>query len=174
MKEALCFLGVLLHSFPAYGGDLPQTQAAAPEATPPRPLRLALTSTSAFGISHAGFFNQLLGARLDYRFDRRFAFGGSFSYANLEGRAGRAHNLLPEARLELELPLSSESFTLPLHFAAGYLPKNGPTLRLGAGFAFALSNRLSLELTPLEPMIWITRERPEVSLAASAAVRCAF
>jgi hypothetical protein len=140
---------------------------------PTRALRATLASTSAFGVTHAGFFNQLLGPRLDYRFSQRFAFGAALSYVNLEGRERRAHNLLPELRLEYQL-LGSSSFNLPVHFAAGYLPKNGPTLRLGAGVAFALGELVSLELVPLEPMIWIVRERPEVSLDASLALRMAF
>jgi hypothetical protein len=137
-------------------------------------LRLTLASTSAFGVTHAKFFNQLAGARLDYRFTARFAFGASLAYANLKGKDRRVHEVLPEVFTEYRAPLQKESFGLPLRFALGYLPKNGPTLRLGAGLDFALSELVSLELFPLEPMIWLNRERPEVSLNASLGLRLAF
>jgi hypothetical protein len=153
---------------------------APPDPTPvlssevARPLRFGFTSTSAFGVTHAKFFNQLLGARLDYRFTSRFAFGASLAYANLKSKDRRVHEVLPEVSSEYRVPLGGETFGLPLRFALGYLPKNGPTLRLGAGLDFGLSDSLSLEVVPLEPMIWLNRERPEVSLNGSIALRIAF
>lgn len=151
------------------------TEATAPPASAvARPLRLGFASTSAFGVTNARFFNQLLGARLDYRFTRRFAFGGLLSYANLKGKDRRMHNVLPEALLEYRIAYLGERFGLPVRFALGYLPKNGPTLRVGAGFDFALSERVSLDVVPLEPMVWVSRERPEVSLNGSLSLRLAF
>jgi hypothetical protein len=149
------------------------TPAFAQEAVA-RPWRAALTSTSAIGLTNAGFFNQLLGGRLQYRFTPRFAFGGVLSYANLKGKDRRMHNALPEAVLEYRVPYDGERFGVPVRFAVGYLPMNGPTLRIGAGVDFAVSERLSLELVPLEPMVWVTRERPEVSLNGSLALRLYF
>lgn len=158
---------------PAPPGPAP-APASAPDGSVTRPLRLGFESTSAFGVTHAKFFNQLAGARLDYRFTSRFAFGASLAYANLKGKDRRVHEVLPEVFSEYRAPLQKESFGLPLRFALGYLPKNGPTLRLGAGLDFALSELVSLELFPLEPMIWLNRERPEVSLNASLGLRLAF
>jgi hypothetical protein len=137
----------------------------------PHPLRVGLISSSAFGVTHAKFFNQLLGARLDYRFTSRFAFGGALAYANLKGKERRVHNVLPEVSSEYRVPLRKEAFGIPLRLSLGFLPKNGPTLRLGAGVDFALSDAVSCEVLPLEPMVWVTRERPEVSLNASIALR---
>jgi len=125
-------------------------------------------------VTNAGFFNQLIGGRVQYRFTPRFAFGGVISYANLKGKDRRVHNALPEALLEYRIPYAGESFGLPLRFSVGYLPMNGPTLRLGAGVDFAVSERLSLEVIPLEPMIWVNRERPEVSMNGSLALRLDF
>lgn len=165
----------LLTSGPApVPAPAPTAPAAAPDDSVPRPLRLAFTSSSAFGVTHGKFFNQLLGARLDYRFTSRFAFGASLAYANLKGKDRRVHELLPEVSSEYRAPLRGETLGLPLRLALGYLPKNGPTLRLGAGLDFELSDSVSLELVPLEPMVWLTRERPEVSLNASLALRVAF
>jgi hypothetical protein len=122
-------------------------------------------------VTHGRFFNQLVGLRLDYRVTSHFAFGGVLSYANLEGKEGRAHNGLPELWLAYRVPLSGERLGLPIHFAPGYLPKNGPTLRVGAGLDFQLGERSSLELVPLELMAWINRERPEASLNGTLALR---
>lgn len=149
----------------------PAPAVAAPSA---HPLRLALTSTSAFGVTHAKFFNQLLGARVDYRFGSRFAFGGALAYANLKGKDRRVHDVLPEVLSEYRVPLQKDDLGLPLRLALGYLPKNGPTLRLGAGFDLAVGERASFELVPFEAMIWLDRERPEVSLDGSLALRMAF
>ncbi len=167
--RALCL--VLLFPLPAFA-QTPAPAALADE--PPSHLRLAFTSTSAFGVTNAGFFNEVVGARFDYRFTQRFAFGGALGYANLKGKDGRAHNVLPEAALEYRVPISGESFGLPLRFMLGFLPKNGPTLRVGVGLDFALSDSVSLEVVPLEPMAWVNRERTEVSLNAALGLRLAL
>jgi hypothetical protein len=159
---------------PAPAPAVAPAPAPAPDDSVPHPLRLGFTSTSAFGVTHAKFFNELLGARLDYRFTSRFAFGATLAYANLKGKDRRVHEVLPEISTEYRMPLQKESFGLPLRFALGYLPKNGPTLRIGAGLDFALSDSISLELVPLEPMVWLNRERPEISLNASLALYIAF
>lgn len=157
-----------------------QPPATAPSVAAPlpkevaRPLRAALVSSSAFGVTHARFFNQLAGARLEYRFTPRFAFGGAVSYANLKGKDRRMHNVLPELGLAYRIPLKGEQLGVPLRYGLGFLPKNGPTLRLGAGVDFALSDAVSLELTPAEVMVWVNRERPEVSLDASLSLAVAF
>lgn len=171
MKSALP-LALLLAAAPA--------TAAAPGPAPtaanpvPHPLRLGLSPASAFGLSHAGFVNHLVGARVDYRFTSRFAFGAALSYVNLKGKDGRVSNVLPEWALAYCAPLTREGLGLPLRLALGFLPENGPTLRLGAGIDLALSPTVSLELVPLEPMVWITRDAPEVSLNGSAALYVAF
>jgi hypothetical protein len=148
--------------------------AAIPDDSVRRPVRLGFISTSAFGVTHAKFFNQLAGARLDYRFTSRFAFGASLAYANLKGKDERVHNVLPEVFSEYRVPLQKEAFGMPLRLGLGFLPQNGPTLRLGAGIDFAFSDTISCEVIPLESMVWLTRERPEVSLNASLALRVAF
>jgi opacity protein-like surface antigen len=159
---------------PASAAQPAAAAAPAPNDDVPHPFRLAFASTSAFGVTHSKFFNQLLGARLDYRFANDFAFGGSLSYVNLKGKDRRVHEALPEATIEYRVPLKRDAFGIPFRFGLGYLPKNGPTLRVGAGVDFALSDPVSLEIIPLEPMIWITRERPEISLNATIALRIAL
>ncbi|HXK19503.1 MAG TPA: hypothetical protein VNG33_16955, partial [Polyangiaceae bacterium] len=164
------------NAVPAPGNAVPAPGNAvpAPGNAVAKPLRLSFTSSSAFGVTHAKFFNQLVGARLDYRYTPRFAFGAELGYANLKGKDGRVSNVLPEVTTEYRVPLKGETVGMPLRFSLGFLPKNGPTLRLGAGFDFGVSDSLSFELIPLEPMVWITRDRPEVSLNAHVGVRIAF
>jgi hypothetical protein len=145
-----------------------------PEVSPPYNLRASVVATSAFGLTHARFFNQLGGARLDYRFTERFAFGAALSYVNLKGKDERVHNVLPEVTFEYRLPLGGEKFGAPIRYSLGYLAKNGPTLRLGVGVDFGLSEKVSLELIPLEAMVWVTRERPEVSADGTIALRFGF
>ncbi len=165
---------VLLLPAPAVGQSAPAEQPALPDEPVARPLRFSLHSTSAFGVTHARFFNQLVGGRLDYRVTSRFAAGVELAYANLKGKEGRTNNVLPEASLEYRVPLSGEAFGLPLRMATGFLPKNGPTLRLSAGLDFAASDSLSFEVDALEPMVWITRERPEVSFNLGLLARVSF
>jgi hypothetical protein len=125
--------------------------------------RISAFSTTAFGLSGSGFVNELAGARLELDYTPRFTLGFSLAYANLKGKDGRASNVLPEAMLGYRLPVS-RVVGVPLHLAGGYLAKNGPTLRLGAGFDFLLGERARLALTLLEPMVWVTHDRPESSL----------
>jgi hypothetical protein len=172
MTALLPFL--LLVTAPAPAPAPTAEPAPVAESSVPHPLRLSLWSTSAFGVTHAKFFNQLAGARLDYRFTSRFAFGGSLAYANLKGKDGRVHNVLPEVSTEYRVPLQKEAYGMPLRLGLGFLPKNGPTMRLGAGLDFAVADRVWCEIVPFEAMVWLTRERPEVSLDASLALRVAF
>jgi hypothetical protein len=146
---------------------------AAPDP-PPRALHASLVTTSAIGLTHGRFFNQMLGGRIEHRFTPKFAFGMALSYANLEGKDRRVHNVLPEVTTLYRAVLDGARVGVPLRLSMGYLPRNGPTLRLGLGLDLALSDRVSLELYPLEPMIWVTRERPELSLDGSLALEFVF
>src|SRR4051794_13854342 len=113
--QPLLLLFVATSAAAAEPATAPVAAAMVPaEAPVVRPLRLALTSTSAFGVTHARFFNQLLGARLDYRFGSRFAFGGGLGYANLKGKDRRVHNVLPEVLSEYRVPLQKDNLGLPL------------------------------------------------------------
>jgi hypothetical protein len=140
---------------------------------PPLERRVAAFSTTALGLSGAGFVNELAGARFELGYTPRFTLGFSVAYANMKGKDGRVSNVLPEAMLAYRIPVS-RVVGFPLHFASGYLPKNGPTLRLGAGFDFALGERVRLDLTLLEPMVWVTRNRPESSLDFGLALAVAL
>jgi hypothetical protein len=128
---------------------------------------------SALGVTHGRFVNHLVGAALELRFAPRFDMDLGASYANLSGKAGRVSNVLPEVGLRYLLRLRG-GFGLPFRFAGGYLPANGPTLRASAGVEVELTDRVALSLNPAEAMIWVTRNRPELSVNASAALSTAF
>jgi hypothetical protein len=151
----------------------PTPVPATPEPEWPPRFRLALKTESAFGLSGAGFYNHLLGARIDRRFTPNWALGVSVAYANLKGREGRAHNVLPMAELEYRAILSDE-WAIPIRFGSGYLPKNGPVIRASAGISYAVAEDIDLGLDVIAPMAWVTNERSVVSLNAAAEVGITF
>jgi hypothetical protein len=131
-------------------------------------VHLALRAEPAFGVAGGRFFNQLVGARADYRFTEQLSLGAYLGYANLKGHDGRAHNVLPSLELECRPRLgSASSFGLPLRFATGYLPNNGPVLRLSAGISYALSPKVDVVLDAFTPTFWVIRDRTVVSLGGA-------
>jgi hypothetical protein len=136
--------------------------------------RVAGFATVALGMPSLAFVNELVGARFELGYTPRFSLGMSLAYANLKGKDGRASNVLPEASVAYRIPFGDGAFGIPIRFAGGYLPNNGPTLRLSSGVDFTLGESVACELALLEPMVWVTRDRPELSLNLGAAVRAAF
>ncbi len=153
-----------------------------PEVEPPEPidpnqpaftspsLRLAAGTEGAIGLSGAGFYNHLVHARLDTVFASSTSVGFELAYANLKGRDGRAHNVLPSVVLEHAVELGS-GWSLPFSFSPGYLPNNGPVLQVAAGFAYAFDDTTELSLSPLAPAAWITKDEAVYSLNVSAELR---
>lgn len=135
--------------------------------TPTTETRIAAYALTAFGLTGSGFLNQLAGARFELAYSPRFTLAFAVAYANLKGKDGRASNVLPEVLVGYRAPLG-RVVGLPFHLGGGYLPNNGPTLRVGTGLDFVLGDRSVLELTLVEPMVWVTRNRPEVSLDLGA------
>jgi hypothetical protein len=178
---------------PAPAQPPPQTPAAAPApATPPQasapppapiqppaaaaaaatgtaaasdriPMRFAVQTEAAIGVYPGDFYNHLAGVRLDLVFSPHVSFGGYVGYANLKGKDGRANNVLPYAQVEYMLG-SPGGIRFPLRFASGYLPRNGPVVRLSAGFAFPLTPKIDLVTELLVPTIWITRDQMVLSM----------
>jgi hypothetical protein len=131
--------------------------------------RAAGFAAVALGMPGLAFVNELVGARFELEYKRSFSFGGSLAYANLKGKEGRVSNVLPEVSFGYYAPLG-KSFGFPIRILAGYLPKNGPTVRFSYGLGFSFSESTSLELALVEPMIWIARDRPELSFNLGASV----
>jgi hypothetical protein len=178
MKQSVAALVVLLGlAYAPSGMAAPSdsgSAAAAPATEDRIEKRLGAFSSVALGMPKLGFVNALVGARFELEYTPRFAFGMSLAYANLKGKDGRVSNVLPEISVAYRVPLGDGSFGIPLRFAGGYLAKNGPTLRLTAGFDFELGQAASIELALLEPMVWVVNDRPELSLNLGGAVRARF
>jgi hypothetical protein len=150
----------------------PTEDATAEDATDPGErgvARLAIQTESAFGIAAHPFYNHLFGARVDYWFPGGFALGGYLGYVNLKGMNGRASNVLPYLQLEYRLHWPGGSRVLvPLRFGSGYLPKNGPFLRLAAGPSFPIGESTRLGFDLIAPTFWIVKNSTVVSLDVAA------
>jgi hypothetical protein len=142
---------------------------AAETELPPEPprLRLALHNDVAIGMAQGGFWNDVLGARVDYRFGDSFWVGPQLGYANLEGREGRASSLLVHLQAEQRVPLASW-LALPVRMGLGYLLRNGAFLRLSSGLAFAIAEHTWLGFDLLAPTFWATPSRTLFSLDFAA------
>lgn len=137
-----------------------------PVPPPPSHLSLALFTEGALGFSHDGFYNQLVGPRLDYHAGNRLTLGAAFSYVNLKGKNGRASNVLPAAMLEWRFPLGTD-VALPIRFFSGYLPRNGPWLKAALGLSRRLGSRTTLTFEAIAPALWVVRDSTVGSLDAS-------
>jgi hypothetical protein len=129
-------------------------------------LALALFAEGALGFTGDGFYNQLVGPRLDYHAGNRLTLGLALSYANLKGPNGRTSNVLPAAMLEWRAPLTRD-VALPVRLVSGYLPRNGPWLKLALGLSRRLSSRTTLTFEALAPALWIVRSSTVGSMDAS-------
>ena len=136
---------------------------------PRRRIHLALQTEGAIGTSQDSFYNHLIGLRLDYRVSREILFGAYAAYANLRGKDGRTSNLLMYLQIEDRVRISSSSdITIPLRLAIGYLPYNGPVVRLAAGLNIPLNSDLQLGFDILTPTFWVLPDRTAVSLNLGA------
>ncbi len=130
---------------------------------------LVLQTEGAIGTSQQGFYNHLVGARVDFRVSRAILFGVYFAYANLAGKGGRADNIYFSIMAEDRIRISSSSdISIPLRVHLGYLPFNGPVIRLSAGINIPLSSRFELGFDLLAPTFWILPDRTAVSLNVAA------
>jgi hypothetical protein len=152
----------------------PVVQQPVPPTPPPGrlPMRLALQTEAALGLYPDDFYNHLVGARLDLVFSPHVNFGGYLGYANLKGKDGRVSDLLAYVQVEY-VAGAPDSIRIPIRFASGYLPRNGPVVRAATGFAFPLAPTLDLVTELLAPMVWVTRDQMVLSmnLAAELAYR---
>jgi hypothetical protein len=165
---------------PAAASDPARTEAAQPWEVAPSPasaslpeppfarVRYAFSAEPAFGVGGGNFYNQLVGARIDYRFTPELALGGYVGYANLKGKDGRAHDVLPYVNLEYRPRLGQKgAFGLPLGFGTGYLPNNGPLLRLSAGVSYAVGPETEVVFAFFTPTFWVVHDRTVISLGAA-------
>jgi len=144
---------------------------AAPQPTaPPRlPMRLALQTEGAIGLYPGDFYNHLVGGRFDLVFSPHVSFGGYLGYANLKGKEGRASNMLAYVQAEY-MAGAPNGVRVPFRFASGYLPRNGPVMRLATGFAFPVSPTIDVVTELLAPMIWLTGNQMVISMDVAAEI----
>jgi len=172
-------LFLLAVHFPALGQVAARAPAAetpvapAPAPTPAvraedrrAPLALAVFTEGALGFADDGFYNQLVGVRLDYHAGERFTLGFATSYANLKGKEGRAHNVLAAAMLEWRFPVSRK-VSFPLRFFTGYLPRNGPWLKAALGLSHSLGQRTRITFEFFAPALWVVHDSTVGSVDAA-------
>lgn len=148
---------------------MPVSNARRPPIRAPDPLgrrfELALTTQAAFGIGEETFYNHLIGVRAGVRLTPMWGLLLDLSYANLNGRDGRAHSFLPMLSLQARIRLSrSLGLSMPVRAGIGYLVKNGAVARFSAGLNLELGERFELGLDLVAPTIWF---RPGLATIAS-------
>jgi hypothetical protein len=128
-------------------------------------VRIAVREELALGLAHDAFINDLIGARVDLGLSENTWVGAHLGYANLEGRVGREHSILPYVQLEQRIPFGAgRALSLPLRFAAGYLIRNGGFVRASSGLAVPLGRRSELAFDLLAPTFWSTPDAVLFSL----------
>jgi hypothetical protein len=137
------------------------------------PMRLAFQTEGAVGVFPGDFYNHLAGVRLDLVFSPHVSFGGYLGYANLKGKDGRAHDFLPTVQVEYMVGPPG-GVRVPLRFASGYLPRNGPVARFATGFAFAATPTVDIVTELLAPMIWVTGDQMVLSMNLAAEIAFRF
>ncbi len=137
--------------------------------------RLAVQTESAFGFSNDGFFNQLAGARVDYRVLPSLSIGGYLGYADLRGRGGRVGSTLYYLQLEQRIALAPGSrLSIPLRFDLGYLIRNGSFMRVASGLAIPLGEHWDLVFDLLAPTFWLTPDNSLFSLDLAVELGASF
>jgi hypothetical protein len=139
-------------------GPIERPEPPPPEEPEPelRRWQLTLQTEGAIGAASEVFYNHLVGLRLDFRITRDIMLGAYVAYANLNARNGRADNLLFMLQFENRIRISRDlDLTIPLRAAVGYLPFNGPVIRLAAGINYALSPNWEIGADIITPTFWI-------------------
>jgi hypothetical protein len=142
---------------------------------PFRRLSLSVQTEAVIGTTQGGFYNHMVGARLDVRITRDLLIGAYVGYANLQGRNDRANNLLVMLQGEQRIRVSpTVPLTIPLRVAVGYLPFNGPVVRLAAGINYALSDEWEIGADLITPTFWVLPDDFAVSLDIAVEVTYRF
>lgn len=120
---------------------------------------------AAFGLAQDFFFNFLAGGRIDYRLTQDIRVGAGVLGGAFRGKGGVAGNVLFMAQIEDRLRIASDSDVLvPLRFAVGYLPFNGPLVRVAAGVSVPFADQWEITVDILAADFWWLSDRTVVSL----------
>ena len=136
---------------------------------PPEPeLRrwtLVLQTEASIGTSEGSYYNHLVGARLDFRILRDLLLGAYVAYVNLQGRDDRVSNLFFLLQGEYRIrPVATLDLSIPLRIGVGYLPFNGPVLRVAAGVNYALTPNWEIGADLITPTFFFLPDRVAVSM----------
>ena len=142
---------------------------------PFRRWQLTLQTEAVVGATEGSFYNHFVGGRLDVRIRPDLLLGVYVAYGNLQGRNERAHNVLFMLQGEYRVrPSSGFDLTIPLRVGLGYLPYNGPVLRLAAGLNYPLSEDFEIGVDLLAPTFWFLPTEVVVSMDFSLEVTYRF
>ncbi len=125
-----------------------------------RRFSIALQTEASVGTTEGGFYNHMVGVRLDVRITRDILVGLYGAYVNLDGRDGRVHDFFFMLQAEDRIrPSSTLELTIPLRIGIGYLPFNGPVFRLAAGLNYALSPNWEIGADLVAPTFYVLPDR---------------
>lgn len=142
---------------------------------PLRRFQLTLQTEAVFGTTPSFFYNHMVGARFDVRITRELLVGGYVAYVNAEGRADRVHNMLFLLQGEYRIRVSPTfDLTIPLRVGLGYMPFNGPVVRIAAGLNYPLSEDFEIGVDLISPTFWILPQEVAFSLDLAAEVTYRF
>lgn len=132
----------------------PRYRTAAPIGGPR--FGLTIQTESAFGRNTGTrFYNHLVGARLDVRLGRNVYVDGYVGYVNLDRGNQRASNMLFYVQLEDRLSFAATGrVQFPLRLAVGFMPLNGPFIRMAGGIRFPLGGQFEMGVDVVAPTIW--------------------
>jgi hypothetical protein len=160
----------------ASGGSAPMwSMGEAPRSerrtVPSRRFDLAIQTEGAVGTSSDRVYNHLVGLRLGFRIRTQLLLGLYFGYVNLTGRDGRVSNMLALFQVENRIRFMAESdVTVPIRVGIGYLPYNGPVIRVAGGLNIPLGERVELGFDIVTPTFWFTQDETIVTLDVATEV----
>jgi hypothetical protein len=132
---------------------------------PIRRFQVTLQTEAVIGTTQGGFYNHMVGARFDIRITRDLLIGAYLAYTNLQGRNDRAHNLLVMLQGEQRIRVSPAlDLTIPIRVGLGYLPFNGPVIRVAAGINYPISPDFEIGADLIAPTFWILPDDVAISL----------
>jgi hypothetical protein len=150
-----CAALVAMLSSATHAQEAPAPSPVTEEAKP-NGFSFAQHDVVSFGTNEDSFLNASIGGRIDYALSPAFRLGIEIAYANLEAEPDRAHSVLALLQFEARAKLN-ETWSVPARIAAGHLAKNGAVLRLSAGIAAKLAERLEVVLE-VAPTFFSTRD----------------
>lgn len=125
-------------------------------------LMLGAMTESCVGVNR-GFYNHLIGPRIQLAFSQSFFGFATIAYAYYQDDPGFA--FVVHGGLEGRVRLGRTGKNgMPFRFSLGYAPNNGGFLKLDMGLSIAVGKKTDLVLIPLAPTIWFLEGGNAVSM----------